>query len=416
MSHYYTNSLPTKRRSNTTLTQQHESTKQKLDLSPQSAPNPVLLMGPITRESHERLLQQQQLRQSAPKEDTTTAYIELDDHGDIVKQPLLKPFRRLASLDNSSSKPIYRALISIDIILIGILLVRLLPIKTISSSVQDLMNWYQIYTSHVVTAASIEPFNTTTNHTDTDMTRAQFVLSIMKDALYPFLLFVPAMLSAAVAITSIEGRMIGSFMSMSRILTYMSMAMAGLFIFFSTMISFAETSRWTMLCVTSVITPIMLMLLTRLSIVYANGSSNEYAHRMTVWCNSRLPWCGIAGKDVSQHYVMMTATLLFGFVFVFIPFLAGMFYAISPPFLLAVPASSLATCALTGMLGIIPMLLSVLVVGAGAMVTFWTLAKLFLFYEWAVEKSFSSILFLTIIALLMMITGELNMKMIPTYL
>ena len=137
---------------------------------------------------------------------------------------------------------------------------------------------------------------------------------------------------------------------------------------------------------------------------------------MTIWCNNRLPWCGIAGKDVSQHYVMTTATLLFGFVFVFIPFLAGLFYAISPPFLLAVPASSLATCALTGMLGIIPMLLSILVVGAGAMMTFWTLTKLFLVYEWAVEKSFSTILFLTIVALLMMITGELNMKLIPTYL
>ena len=278
------------------------------------------------------------------------------------------------------------------------------------------MNWYQLYTSHVVAAVSIEPFTNTTINTDTDMTRSQFVLSIMKDAFYPFLLFVPAMLSAAVAITSIEGRMIGSFMSISRILTYMSMFMAGLFIFFSTMISFAETSQWTMLGVTSVVTPIMLMLLTRLSVVYANGSSSgECAHRMTVWCNNRLPWCGIAGKDVSQHYVM-TATLLFGFVFVFIPFLAGLFYAISPPFLLAVPASSLATCALTGMLGIIPMLLSVLVVGAGAMMTFWTLTKLFLVYEWAVEKSFSTILFLTVVALLMMITGELNMKMIPTYL
>lgn len=50
MSHYYTNSasLPTKRRSNTTLPlPQYESTEQKLDLSPQSAPNPVLLMGPL---------------------------------------------------------------------------------------------------------------------------------------------------------------------------------------------------------------------------------------------------------------------------------------------------------------------------------------------------------------------------------
>jgi len=413
MSHYYTNSaiLPTKRRSNTTLTQQYESTEQKLDLSPQSAPNLVVFMGPITRENHERLLQQQQQRS---KDTTAATNIELDDHGDI-KQPLLKPFRRLASLDNSSSKPMYRALISLDIILIGILLVRILPIKTISSSVQELMNWYQIYTSHVVAATSIEPFTNTTINTDKDMTRSQFVLSIMKDAFYPFLLFVPAMLSAAVALTSIEGRMIGSFMSMSRILTYTSMVTAGLFIFFSTMVGFAEYSRWTMLGVTSVITPIMLMLLTRLSVVYANGSSNEYAHSMTVWCNNRLPWCGIAGKDVSQHYVM-TATLLFGFVFVFIPFLAGLFYAISPPFLLAVPASSLATCALTGMLGIIPMLLSILVVGAGAMMTFWTLTKLFLVYEWAVEKSFSTILFLTIVALLMMITGELNMKLIPTYL
>lgn len=311
----------------------------------------------------------------------------------------------------------YRALISLDIILIAILLVRLIPIKTISSSVQELMNWYQIYTSHVFAAASIESYNTTTNHINMDMSRAQFVLSIIKDAFYPFLLFVPAMLSAAVAITSIEGRMIGSFMSISTILTYMSMAMAGLFIFFSTMVAFAETSRWMMLGVTSVITPIMLMLLTRLSVVYANGSSNEYAHRMTVWCNNRLPWCGIAGKDVSQHYVMMTATLLFGFVFVFIPFLAGLFYAIlSPPFLLAVPASSLATCALTGMLGIAPMLLSILVVGAGAMMTFLTLTKLFLVYEWAVEKSFSTILFLTVVALIMTIIGELNMKMIPTYL
>jgi len=371
-------------------------------------------MGPITRESHERLLQHQQQRQSKTKEDNTAAYIELDDHGDI-KQPLLKPLQRLASLDNSSSKPMYRALISIDIILVGILLVRIIPIKTISSSVHELMNWYQLYTSHVVAALSIETFNNTTIHTDTDITRAQFVLSIMKDAFYPFLLFVPAMVSAAVAITSIEGRMIGSFMSISRILTYMSMAMAGLFIFFSTMVGFAESSRWTMLGVTSVITPIMLMLMTRLSVVYANGSSNEYAHRVTVWCNNRLPWCGIAGKDVSQHYVM-TATLLFGFVFVFIPFLAGLFYAVSPPFLLAVPASSLATCALTGMLGIIPMLLSVLVIGAGAMVTFWTLTKLFQVYEWAVEKSFSCILLLTVAALLMMITGELNMKMIPTYL
>ena len=128
------------------------------------------------------------------------------------------------------------------------------------------------------------------------------------------------------------------------------------------------------------------------------------------WSNNGLHWSSVVGKD-SQHFASATVKLI-GFVFAFLPFLAGFMYLVSPPYLLVIPVSSLTTCTITGIFGILPMLISIAVIGVGAKVTLWTMTKLFRVYSWAVNKSFAMLLFLTCLALLKS-TRELN---IPSYL
>ena len=184
-----------------------------------------------------------------------------------------------------------------------------------------------------------------------------------------------------------------------------------MFVFLSVMVAFAETSRWILLGLTTVVGPVVLMLLARLSVVNARQCVGDvYIQMPGMWSNNGLHWSSIVGKD-SQHFASTTVKLV-GFVFAFLPFLAGFIYIVSPLYLLVIPVSSLTTCTITGIFGIMPMLISIAFIGAGAKLTLWIMVKLFRVYSWAVNKSFAMLLFLTCLALFMT-TRELN---IPSYL
>ena len=383
-----------------------QSSKQKLDLTQKQSHNPALIMGPITRNSHEKMLHLQQKKSTKAATMKNAAVAEEAEEAD-----------QIVDKSKSGRAWVHRVLIIIDLLLMGILLSRLLPYEHILSLCKELWEgWNNLCTRFVVSAASeISELSDAANNFTIDETDVSShktmscVTSIIKHAFYPFLLFVPSLIMIGAAVATIitldtEGR--------SKIVRLMCISSGGLFTFLSVMVAFAESSRWLLLGVTSVVIPVILMLLARLSVVYAGGteSSAQKSHT-TPWIRIS-SWNNIVslGKE-SQHYALTTARMI-GFVFAFLPFLAGFMYVVSPPYMLVVPVSSLTTCAITGVFGIIPMLVSILAVSIGVKATLWTLAKLIQFYSWAVKKSFSVLLFLTVIAILM--TAE-DLLRVPSY-
>ena len=168
-------------------------------------------------------------------------------------------------------------------------------------------------------------------------------------------------------------------------LTLLSVCTGLLFAFLTVLIACAEAGRWLLLGVISFVTPAILMVFTELSVVYGEASSGiSFLGQGWTWC---------------RQVDMTTIVKLIGFVFVFLPFLAGFFYAISPPYLLAVPLSSLTTCSLAGVFGLRPFVLAAAFLIIGWNAGYWTLAKLFHAYSWVVKRHCSTLLFLTCLAL-----------------
>ena len=420
-------SAPTRAQTpHTTNKSQYQLRSQGKNLHQQNVSNPTLILGPITRVEHEKLLQQQIHYESAisSPQDTDTCS-ETATNTDVHVQHVLdqdkhinkKPIQAFASIATTKPSPIYRVLISLDIILICLLLVRRLPLDTISSFLQELWtSWNNFWTGYLVAASSIEGAessseNSTSYHDDTvTSSTVVFVMSIFKHGFYPFLLFVPSLVMLSAAVASLTTMDMDA--TRKKTLSFISISSVGMFIFLSVMVAFAETSRWILLGVTSVIGPVVLMLLARLSVVNARQCIGDvYIQMPGMWSNNGLHWSSIVGKEDSQHFASTTVKLV-GFVFAFLPFLAGFIYIVSPLYLLVIPVSSLTTCTITGIFGIMPMLISIAFIGAGAKLTLWIMVKLFRVYSWAVNKSFAMLLFLTCLALLMT-TRELN---IPSYL
>ena len=390
----------------------------------QNVSNTTLILGPITRLEHEKVLHRQMYNESASSsqdtssETTTNTDVHMLDHVHTLDQDkhTKKTIEAFAPIATTKPSPIYRVLISLDIILICLLLVRRLPLDTISSFLQELWTyWNSFWTGYLVAASSIEemesPSDNSTMYYDTTVTSStvMFVMSMIKHGFYPFLLFLPSLVVLSAAVASLTTMDMDA--TRRKTLSFISISSAGMFIFLSVMVAFAETSRWILLGVTSVVGPVVLMLLARLSVVNANQCIGDvYIQMPGTWSTDGLHWSSSVAKDC-QHFASTTIKLI-GFVFAFLPFLAGFMYLVSPPYLLVIPVSSLTTCTITGIFGIMPMLISIAVIGVGAKVTLWTMTKIFRVYSWAVNKSFAMLLFLTCLALLMS-TRELN---IPSYL
>ena len=396
-----------------------EERSKRKNLQQQNVSNPTLILGPITRLEHEKVLHHQIYNESASSSQDTSSETMTNTEVHMLDQDkhTKKTIEAFAPIATTKPSPIYRVLISLDIILICLLLVRRLPLDTISSFLQELWTyWSNFWTGyHLVAASSIQEMESSSDNStmyyDTTVTSStvMFVMSMIKHGFYPFLLFVPSLVVLSAAVASLTTMDMDA--TRRKTLSFISISSAGMFIFLSVMVAFAETSRWILLGVTSVVGPVVLMLLARLSVVNANQCVGDvYIQMPGMWSNNGLHWSSVVGKDC-QHFASTTIKLI-GFVFAFLPFLAGFMYLVSPPYLLVIPVSSLTTCTITGIFGILPMLISIAVIGVGAKVTLWMMTKLFRVYSWAVNKSFAMLLFLTCLALLMS-TRELN---IPSYL
>jgi len=235
-----------------------------------------------------------------------------------------------------------------------------------------------------------------------------------KMASYPFLLFVPSLVifSAAIASLAVEdeeanGRsnsaQLTSGRDRTRVLKLMGMCTCLLFIFLAVLIACADTSRWKMMGVISVTTPVILMLSARLSVIYAD-TCDVFAYASQGSCAAGLHWC--------RTVEMLQVAKMLGFVFVFLPFLAGFFYVISPPYLLAVPLSFLTVCTLDGILGAMPSFISIICLIAWWKTAFWMLTHVFCLYSWFVKRTFSVLIFLMCIALVIAVQ---DLK-VPSYL
>ena len=395
-----------------------EERSKRKNLQQQNVSNPTLILGPITRLEHEKVLHQQIYNESASSSQDTSSETMTNTEVHMLDQDkhTKKTIEAFAPIATTKPSPIYRVLISLDIILICLLLVRRLPLDTISSFLQELWTyWNNFWTGYLVAASSIQEMESSSDNStmyhDTTVTSStvMFVMSMIKHGFYPFLLFVPSLVVLSAAVASLTTMDMDA--TRRKTLSFISISSAGMFIFLSVMVAFAETSRWILLGVTSVVGPVVLMLLARLSVANANQCIGDvYIQMPGTWSTNGLHWSSVVGKD-SQHFASTTVKLI-GFVFAFLPFLAGFMYLVSPPYLLVIPVSSLTSCTITGIFGILPMLISIAVIGVGAKVTLWMMTKLFRVYSWAVNKSFAMLLFLTCLALLMS-TRELN---IPSYL
>lgn len=359
------------------------------------APNPTVIYGPITRELHDHLEQEQGTKEhdgtTTPSKQMVNSYQKLDHKQHSYKQLMQEAKGKYRT--DSKSKTKHRLLVSVDIILTVILLIRLLPFKPIATFFQEL--WGELSMSHVVGGSSTietDPWNITAMP---DANFEKVVIKYARMTFFPFLVFVPSLvvLSAAIISVTVNDTKTG----IKRTLAFMSFATAGLFIFMSAMVACAETSKWILLGAISCLTPVILMLLARLSVACA-AIPDGYA--------DILSWFSKTVK-CSQHFALKVAILL-GFIFVFIPFLASFFCISSPPYLLAVPVSSLATCSVAGVFG-----MSMASIIIGLRNTHSMLTKLFHVYSSVVQRQFTVLLFLTCIAL-MMTTRQV--MQIPSYM
>ena len=395
----HSSDAPTLQVDNTDRNHQHRQHNQT-----KNSQNPTLILGPITREKRSKL-QCKKSSKALCNRTTPSKKKTRRTHTQHLKIMAQKPE---TAPEATKSLATTRLLISIETILMAILLIRLLPFKFIVPIFQELWNDRdKLSMSHEVVASptGIESLNNSMVHA---------MVKYTKMAAYPFLLFVPSLVMLSLAIVSAtmdDAENVGRNTILERrngrkrVLKLMSISTSGLFIFLSVMIACADTSRWIMLGVISVVTPAILMLLARLSVVYSDASSG-YAEESKGMCTNGLSWCSIA-VDGSQYYASKAATLL-GFVFVFLPFLAGFFYMVSPPYLLAVPLTYLTTCTITGIFGVIPLVISMICIISLS----WMLTKLFRIYFWFVNRNFSMLLFLVCIAMLMTTLGV----QVPSYL
>lgn len=102
------------------------------------------------------------------------------------------------------------------------------------------------------------------------------------------------------------------------------------------------------------------------------------------------------------YYIVTTSVKLFGFIFAFIPFLAGCFYStVSQVLLLAIPLTSLAMCTVAGLYvpNLMNLLLSISLLLIGARIVYWFLLLAYHFYSWMLETNQSIFLVVTLIAI-----------------
>lgn len=246
-------------------------------------------------------------------------------------------------------------------------------------------------------------------------TANEAVMRYAKMALPVFALFVPSlvMLFAIVYMSTIgyaanngikDARRQRKMMLNERrwIIRLISISSSGLFVLLSMLVATAEMHSWVLLSALSIGTPAMIVvLLASLPVVHARS---EYM------CTNPFSWCMVK----SSSYYTLRAIRLASFVFIFLPFLAGLFGLVSPLCLLAVPFSSLVTCTLAGVLGtVVPALLGVFV---ATKITYWAMTRIYSIYNGLADRSFLLLALILSSAILLSMVGERLQHNVPLYL
>lgn len=102
------------------------------------------------------------------------------------------------------------------------------------------------------------------------------------------------------------------------------------------------------------------------------------------------------------HPILQFLTETFGYIFIFLPFSAGMLHRLLEPlYILSVPLSSLALCTIAGMspISLIGLFMSIMVLFFGMTIFYMTMVLSFHIYSWLIHRQFLSTLLFVMFAL-----------------
>ena len=104
----------------------------------------------------------------------------------------------------------------------------------------------------------------------------------------------------------------------------------------------------------------------------------------------------LAKEWYAKRSILLFLTETSGFLFIFLPFTAGLLHQLLEPFLiLSVPLSSLAICTIAGLspVSLIGLVLSILLAFIGTNALYFTLILSYRIYSWLIHKHLALLLF-----------------------
>jgi len=104
----------------------------------------------------------------------------------------------------------------------------------------------------------------------------------------------------------------------------------------------------------------------------------------------------LAKEWYTERSILLFLSETFGFIFIFLPFTAGILHRLLEPlFVLSVPLSSLAICTIAGLspVSLIGLFISILLVFIGTNILYFTLLLSYRIYAWLIHKHLTILLF-----------------------
>lgn len=444
---------------------------------------PMVYYGPLTFEAHERYQQNKE----APNIVTHSS----SDSAVTAKDEPKKTTRTLPTVAEVVVVITTTSLAFVVAIPFGLLVFFL-----IESSIRILRNTLHSFRIASAADAAIMEIAEIINKTSfeevglTSVSAA--ILKYAKMAPWPFVLFVPSFFlysHLVVGMTSENQSRDRKKMTWKVLLSLIS-----LFAFLEMMLAMADTSKWTLLGITSVF-PLLMMILARFSIASADmygsldilspcgnytvaattmdsveGMERKFSisrHKVLLWCTLSLTssFCPqytaqtpaaiasaivlvaffatiahscslvdrkrnhrnrlstthgvfaalsiseaiiLAKEWYSERSILLFLAETLGFLFIFLPFIAGIVHRLLEPlYILSVPLSSLAICTITGLspVSLIGLVVSILLAFIGTNILLCTLLLSYRFYSWLIHRHLTLLIFF---AWLVMFTGLLN--------
>ena len=117
----------------------------------------------------------------------------------------------------------------------------------------------------------------------------------------------------------------------------------------------------------------------------------------------------LAKEWYSERSIVLFLSETMGFLFIFLPFIAGILHRILEPlFILSVPLSSLAICTIAGLspVSLIGLVLSVLLAFIGTNILYFTLLLSYRMYSWLIHGHLALLLFSAWFAIFAVLLNE----------